>query len=266
MSWSDILQGDKIMCRFLAYCGSPIYLDTLLTEPKSSLVSQSLSAHEAKTQVNGDGCGVGWYGPRPRPGLYRGILPAWSDPNLASLCHQVEAPMFLAHVRSATSGEVSLANCHPFQYDRHLFMHNGQIGSYSKIRRSIEALIPERVYNSRRGNGDSEAIFLIAMGLECGPVEAVGRALVLCQAAMRAASVTQPLRFCAVLADGDTLHAFRWASDGRPPSLYWRALGGGTAIASEPFDSTRDGWNPLPPATVMTVDRHGTRIGAFEPA
>lgn len=253
------------MCRFLAYSGSPIYLETLLTEPESSLVRQSLSALEAKTQVNGDGCGVGWYGARSRPGLYRGTLPAWSDANLASLCHQVEAPMFLAHVRSATSGEVSLANCHPFLHDRHLFMHNGQIGNYSKIRRAIEGLIPERVYDSRRGNGDSEAIFLIAMGIGGGLVEAVARALGLCREAMRAASIKQPLRFSAILADGETMHAFRWASDARPPSLYWRTVGSGTAIASEPFGSARDEWTPIAPATVMTVSRNITRIGPFEP-
>ena len=87
------------MCRFLAYSGHPIFLDTLLIEPDASLVRQSHAAREAKTVVNGDGCGVGWYGSRPEPGLYRGILPAWSDANLASLCHQVEAGLFLAHVR-----------------------------------------------------------------------------------------------------------------------------------------------------------------------
>jgi predicted glutamine amidotransferase len=259
--------GDKPMCRFLAYTGSPIYLDTLLIEPESSLVSQSLSAHEAKTVVNGDGCGIGWYGARPRPGLYRGTLPAWSDANLASLCHQIEAPMFLAHVRSATSGEVSLANCHPFSHGRHLFMHNGQIGNYRLVRRAMEALIPDTVYDVRRGNGDSEAIFLIAagLGLESRPVEAVGKALSLCHAAMREAGIEQALRFSAVLADGETIHAFRWASDARPPSLYWRTLATGTAIASEPFGAAKDEWTSVPPSTVMIASPYGISIEAFEP-
>jgi predicted glutamine amidotransferase len=254
------------MCRFFAYCGSPIFLDTLLIEPESSLVSQSLSALEVKTQVNGGGCGIGWYGARPRPGLYRATLPAWSDVNLASVCHQVEASMFLAHVRSATSGEVALANCHPFLHGRHLFMHNGQIGNYPRIRRAIEALIPDSVYDSRRGNGDSEAIFLVAMGLGGPPVESVGRALRLCHMAMQDAGIRQALRFSAVLADGETMHVFRWASDNRPPSLYWRALASGIAIASEPFGSTRDGWELVPAATVMTIGPDATRIDAFEPA
>lgn len=163
------------MCRFLAYAGEPVFLDTLLIEPASSLVSQSLAAREAKTTVNGDGCGVGWYGARPDPGIYRGTLPAWSDANLASLCRQVSAPMFLAHVRSATSGEVSMANCHPFAAGRHLFMHNGQIGGYDRIRRSVEAMIPDDLYARRRGNGDSEAIFLASLGhgLDTDPLAAI---------------------------------------------------------------------------------------------
>src|SRR3546814_2269534 len=37
------------------------------------------------------------------------------------------------------------------------------IGGYDRIRRSVEAMIPDDLYARRRGNGDSEAIFL-AMG------------------------------------------------------------------------------------------------------
>lgn len=243
------------MCRFLAYAGEPAFLDTLLIEPVSSLVSQSLAAREAKTVVNGDGCGIGWYGARPEPGVYRGTLPAWSDANLASLCHQVSAPMFLAHVRSATSGEVSMTNCHPFAADRHLFMHNGQIGGYDHIRRSIEAMIPDELYARRRGNGDSEAIFLAALGhgLEPDPVAAIASTLSACLAIMRANQVDAALRFTAILADGQTLRAFRWASDDRAPSLYWRRLESGIAIASEPFGDPGDTWQTVPPGSVMTV-------------
>ena len=245
------------MCRFLAYTGEPVFLDTLLIEPASSLVSQSLAAREAKTVVNGDGCGVGWYGARPEPGLYRGTLPAWSDANLASLCHQVSASMFLAHVRSATSGEVSTANCHPFAAGRHLFMHNGQIGGYESIRRSIEAMIPDHLYARRRGNGDSEAIFLAALGqgLAEVPVEALSRTLSACLGLMQAAGIETALRFTAILADGEVLRAFRWASDDRPPSLYWRQLETGFAIASEPFGEPGQSWKAVPPGSVMTAGR-----------
>ena len=253
------------MCRFLAYTGEPVFLDTLLIEPASSLVSQSLAAREAKTQVNGDGCGIGWYGARPEPGIYRGTLPAWSDANLASLCHQVEASMFLAHVRSATSGEVSMANCHPFAAGRHLFMHNGQIGGYDRIRRSVEAMIPDDLYARRRGNGDSEAIFLAALGqdLDADPASALSRTLAACLHAMQACAITSALRFTAILADGEKLLAIRWASDDHPPSLYWRKLDTGIAIASEPFGATGDTWQAVPPGSIMTVERGDVRFADF---
>ena len=31
------------------------------------------------TAVNADGFGLAWYGERPEPGLYRDVMPAWSD-------------------------------------------------------------------------------------------------------------------------------------------------------------------------------------------
>jgi predicted glutamine amidotransferase len=247
------------MCRFLAYSGRPTFLDSLLMEPDASLVRQSHAAREAKTVVNGDGCGVGWYGPRPEPGLYRGILPAWSDANLASLCHQVESGLFLAHVRSATSGEVTMANCHPFAAGRHLFMHNGQIGGYEVIRRSIEALVPDDLYGKRRGNSDSEAMFLAALGqgLNQDPAGAIAATLGTCLRIQQANGITQPLRFTAILTDGEVLHAFRWASDDRPPSLYWCELEAGIAVASEPFGDAGEQWRPVPPSTHLSI-RNGT--------
>ena len=249
------------MCRFLAYAGVPTFLDRLLVAPEASLIAQSLAAREAKTVVNADGCGIGWYGEREEPGTYRGVLPAWSDGNLSSLCRQIRSRMFAAHIRSATSGDVSPANCHPFTLGRHLFMHNGQIGDYERIRRRVDALIPDDLYAHRRGNGDSEVIFLAALGrgLDADPVGAVVATLGEILAVMRGAGVAKPLRFAAVHADGETLRCFRWSSDGRDPSLYWRPEAGGCAVASEPFDSG-DGWQPVPNASVLTLraDRDGT--------
>ena len=73
------------MCRFIAYLGKPIFLDELIAKPRHSLLRQSLRAEEAKTVTNGDGFGIGWYGERPEPAVYREVMPAWSDDNLMSL-------------------------------------------------------------------------------------------------------------------------------------------------------------------------------------
>ncbi|WP_152046423.1 class II glutamine amidotransferase [Aureimonas psammosilenae] len=247
------------MCRFLAYAGPPVFLEQLLVTPRASLIAQASAAREAKTAVNADGCGVGWYGEREEPGLYRGILPAWSDANLVSLCRQIRSRLFLAHVRAATSGEVSTANCHPFAQGRHLFMHNGQIGGYERLRRRVDALIPDALYPSRKGTSDSEAIFLAALGqgLERDPVGAMTQTLTQIVAAMSPADTGEPLRFAAVHTDGETLYAYRWASDGQPPSLYCREEGEGLVIASEPCDENSGRWAPVPSGGLLTVRGNG---------
>ena len=106
------------MCRFLAYRGEPVFLSDLVCAPAHSLVHQSLHATEAKTGTNGDGFGLGWYGERPEPGLFRDIRPAWSDENLKSLSAQVRSPLFFAHVRASTGTASTRANCHPFEIGR----------------------------------------------------------------------------------------------------------------------------------------------------
>ena len=139
------------MCRFLAYRGEPVFMEDLISAPAHSLVHQSLHAEEAKTGTNGDGFGVGWYGDKPMPGLYREVHPAWSDENLKSLCTQVRSSLFFAHVRAATGTATTRANCHPFTHDQWMFMHNGQIGGWPLIRRKVESLIPDEYYGARTG-------------------------------------------------------------------------------------------------------------------
>src|SRR3712207_8568576 len=83
--------------------------------------------------------------------------------------------IFFAHVRASTGTSTTRANCHPFAHGRHLFMHNGQIGGYARIKRRLEATIPDALYDARLGTTDSEAIFLAALanGLEENPVAAM---------------------------------------------------------------------------------------------
>lgn len=95
------------MCRFLAYQGAPIFLDTLVSAPCHSLIHQSQHATEAKTETNGDGFGLRWYGAREEPGLYRELRPAWSDENLRSIASQVQSHPFFAHVRASTGTATS---------------------------------------------------------------------------------------------------------------------------------------------------------------
>lgn len=236
------------MCRWIAYSGEPIFIGELVTDPDHSLIDQSRNAEEAKVGINGDGFGIGWYGERHEPGLYREILPAWSDDNLRHIARQVRSRLFFAHVRASTGTATSRANCHPFADGRWMFMHNGQIGGYAKLRREIEAMIPDASYGARAGTTDSEALFLVARGrgMDHDPIGAVASALSDIERAMRRAGVEEPLRVTAALTDGRMLYAFRYASDGRPPSLYWRREGGAIQIVSEPLDRKREAWVAVP--------------------
>lgn len=236
------------MCRFMAYRGAPILLEDLVTAPSHSLIDQSMHAREAKTTTNGDGFGIGWYGERPNPGLYREVHPAWSDENLRSLCAQVRSALFFAHVRASTGTATSRANCHPFAVGAHMFMHNGQIGGWPTVRRRVEGMIPDALYAARHGTTDSEALLLAAMadGLEAEPIAAMERTLGRIHAAMREAGIAAPLRFTAALTDGAAIWAYRWASDAQPPTLYWRQDPEGLVVVSEPIDEERAEWQSVP--------------------
>ena len=60
--------GEARMCRWVAYLGEPIFLEEFVTTPRQSLIVQSRHSREAKNAVNGDGCGLGWYGDRRAAG------------------------------------------------------------------------------------------------------------------------------------------------------------------------------------------------------
>jgi glutamine amidotransferase len=255
------------MCRWIAYRGQPVYMEEIVTRPRHSLVHQSLHATEAKTGTNGDGFGLGWYGEKPEPGLYRELRPAWSDENLLAICAQVRSGLFFAHVRAATGTATSRANCHPFAHGGAMFMHNGQIGCYATLRRRMENLIPDAYYGGRAGTTDSEAIFLVALsrGLAADPVGAVASVLADIKAMMADCGVCEPLRFTAALAVSGDLYAFRWACDAKAPTLYWREADGALTVVSEPIDDMKDRWRPVPQGHVLVAKGNAAaRLTSFE--
>jgi glutamine amidotransferase len=142
-------------------------------------------------------------------------------------------------------------------------MHNGQIGGYARVRRTLEAQLPERLYMARKGATDSELLFLMALGhIERG--EPVGRAVTGVfddtLALMRERGIEEPLRFSAALSDGERLHVFRLASDDKPPSLYVRHSRNATVVASEPLDDDGN-WQLVPAGGVLTIDRQRIAAG-----
>jgi glutamine amidotransferase len=257
------------MCRLAAYLGEPLFLEELIAKPRHSLMRQSLHAEEGHVQTNGDGFGIGWYGDRAEPGVYREVMPAWSDDNLLALSQTLSSHLFFAHVRAATAGGIARQNCHPFRHGRHLFMHNGQIGGYTQLRRQLEARLPDTLYGDRRGATDSELLFLLALArMQAGTPAAEAMLGVLDDTVllMQQHGITLPLRFAAVLSDGEQLLAFRIASDDQPPTLYLRRTRRGVTVASEPLCDPAEGgpetgpWNMLPQGAVVHITAGQCRV------
>ncbi len=256
------------MCRWAAYAGDPVFIEEIVSRPGHSLIHQSQGATESKTAINADGFGVAWYGEREEPGLFRDILPAWSDPNLRSLTAQVKSRLFLAHVRASTGTATSRNNCHPFAVGNWSFMHNGQIGGYDSFRRDAEMLIPDQLYPHRKGATDSEALFLIALGegLAEDPKGAMERATARLETLSRAKGAAPHVRMTAAFSDGKRLYAARYATDDKAPTLYhrWSDTRRGRAVVSEPLEAG-ECWDAVPPGSFCTFDGTDVAIEPFAP-
>jgi predicted glutamine amidotransferase len=262
------------MCRWLGYFGDPIRIEELVYNTAHSLIEQSRSARFTSHLTNADGFGVGWYGSEELPGLYRSVSPAWSDRNLQDLCAQVRSPLFLAHVRAATGTPVQQTNCHPFRHGRWLFVHNGFIDSYLRLRRDLVLAVDPPLFERLEGTTDSELLFLLALslGLEEEPLPALERMAGLVEATGRRHGVESPLQMTLGLSDGERLYAVRYASAGMEPnSLYvsndahdvrllypeierlQHLSDEARAVVSEPLADLPGLWRDVPPSTALVV-------------
>lgn len=152
------------MCRFLTYSGPLTLMRPLIFSTENSLVEQSKYSKKRVRPVNGDGFGVGWYPDfdDPEPGTFLSIEPAWSNLNLAHISSKIRTQNFFAHVRDASVGmPVSEANCHPFQYGRFLWMHNGRLDQFTRFKRLLINQLSDKAYAMINGTTDSEHAFAL---------------------------------------------------------------------------------------------------------
>ncbi|KNC53093.1 WD repeat protein [Thecamonas trahens ATCC 50062] len=156
------------MCRFLLYVGvDPLTVAEVVTQPRHSLCRQTLWSAQLVTgfAVHLDGCGLGWYSLHEDdqlPCVFTSMSPAHNNANLHRLAKATRSRMFMTHVRSATTGSLSEANCHPFAAGKLLFMHNGSVGAFSAgVKRKLLASLRDDIYGGILGSTDSEHIFAL---------------------------------------------------------------------------------------------------------
>ncbi len=210
------------MCRWLGYFGDPIRVEELLYQPARSLIEQSKSHAPDVAIANGDGYGLGWYGTGDKPGLFRSDSPAWGDRNLREISAQVTSPLFLAHVRAATGTAVQQTNCHPFRYGRWLFVHNGFIEAFERLRRDLLFAVDPDLFAGIEGSTDSELMFHLALtfGLAEDPLGGLERMAGFVEAAGRRIGVAHPLQMTVGVSDGERLYAARYASGAEANTLF----------------------------------------------
>jgi predicted glutamine amidotransferase len=214
------------MCRWLAYSGSPILLEELLYKPEHSLIDQSLHARLGVDTTNGDGFGVGWYGPDTEtPAVFHSIEPAWNDRNLREVASHVQSPLFLAHIRASTGTAVQQTNCHPFRHGRWLWVHNGLVRDFHRVKRELALAVDESLYPQMEGSTDSEMLFYLALtfGLEENPPAAVERMVGHVEEVGHRHGTEHPIQMTIGTTDGSSVWAFRYSSEGKSRSLYYSA-------------------------------------------
>ncbi|MFJ1569262.1 class II glutamine amidotransferase [Streptomyces erythrochromogenes] len=274
------------MCRWLAYSGTPLLLDTILYKPAHSLIDQSLHSKLGVETTNGDGFGVGWYtGDGGAPAVLRDVGPAWNNRNLREIADHVQSPLFFAHIRASTGTAVQQTNCHPFRHGRWLWMHNGSIADFHLIRRELALLVDPVLFNDIEGTTDSEMMFYLAItfGLDQDPPGAVARMAGVVERIGREHGVECPLQMTVAVTDGVSVWAFRYSSMGQSRSLFYssrvdtlRELHPDIAFLQEVSDETRlivseplgdlpGAWNEVPESSYGVVQPGADALFPFTP-
>jgi predicted glutamine amidotransferase len=276
------------VCRWNAYIGQPLLMGELLYRTKHGLIDESLHSRMGAETTNGDGFGVGWYGAHDRstPARYRSVSPAWNDLNMIELGDHVVSPLFLAHIRAAVGSPVQQTNCHPFRYQRWLFVHNGLVKDMQAMRRELLMQVDPRLFPGIAGSTDSELLFHLALtfGLEEDPLAAMERAVGLVEKTAREQGIDDPVQMTIGISDGEQLWAIRYSSQHESRTLFLsedidalqrlhpankrlqRLHEGDRVVVSEPLVDLPGAWHEVAESTALVVVGGAVEQRPFEPA
>ena len=219
------------------------------------------------------------------PGTFHSVEPAWSDRNLRDLAAHVRSGLVFAHIRATSGSPVQQTNCHPFRHGRWLWMHNGLIADFSRVKRELVLAIDPELYPAIEGSTDSEVFFFLALtlGLEDDPPGAVERAVGLIEQVGSAHGVEHPIQMTVATSDGTRVWAFRYSSEGKSRSLFYstrvdtlRAQHPEVAVlhelsdearlvVSEPLGDLVGAWNEVPESHYGVIESGQDELRPFAP-
>lgn len=166
------------MCRLFGLHGGRTAVDASfwLLDAPDSLESQShrnqdgfgIGAWSVPTLAQASGSGSG----EPIAVIDKAPRPAWADSDFATDAHRLTGTTFVAHVRHASTGALTLPNTHPFEQEGRLFAHNGALGDLPSLEGRLRDLDAMRLVY---GDTDSERYFALitaSIAARAGDVEA----------------------------------------------------------------------------------------------
>ena len=176
-------------------------------------------------------------------------------------------------------------NCHPFRYDKWLWMHNGVIRDFHVVKRDLVFAIDPSLYPLIEGSTDSETFFFLALtfGLEDDPPDAVAKAVGFIEATGRKHGIDQPIQMTVATTDGESTWAFRYSSEHESRSLFFSTAvtvlrdlypenplfqqvdDESRLVVSEPLGELKGVWNEVPESSWGVVQPGDDELHPFTP-
>ena len=229
------------MCRLsVIRSRSPVLIADIVTRPKQSIIYQSFDAKERlyhpdpkwsyeKSSLNGDGFGIGWYPTEiglvldDTPCVFASLSPAWNNDNLRRISEKVASKLIFAHIRAAGPGSTapSESHCHPYRVGKLLFMHNGCIGEWERLRLHLLDLLPGWAKDWVFCQGPIDSILIFGLFLSLLPEgpdadysakvlkDTLSKSMALVRRALEAHGCKEVSLMNCVVSDGQTVVASR---------------------------------------------------------
>ncbi|MFG6519037.1 class II glutamine amidotransferase [Sulfitobacter sp. 1A13496] len=164
------------MCRFLAYIGPELPIESLLLAPENSLLNQSLDPElHPSLQLAGWGFAA-WSDHLLHPEAplrYHRPKAAFHDDNAKSVIPSLQAHTLLSHIRAA-SYDASVVqadeNCPPFSFDHTpwIIAQNGALPHWRQLQRELLPHCEDRYLTQMRGTTDTEFLYVLLLSLLAG--------------------------------------------------------------------------------------------------